>query len=125
MDSIASRVVALRQSKRLTQQQLAEAAGIKQPSLAYIENGRTKSLKGKTLSGLTKALDTTPDFLLYGSAPKDHENAMEEAALMSIWRKLAPADRSALLRTAKGLLATTRPQSSPLAAPEVPTLTPV
>lgn len=125
MDSIASRVVALRQSKRLTQQQLAEAAGIKQPSLAYIENGRTKSLKGKTLSGLTKALDTTPDFLLYGSDPKDHENAMEEAALMSIWRKLALADRSALLRTAKGLLATTRPQSSPLAAPEVPTLTPV
>lgn len=125
MDSIASRVVALRHSKRMTQLQLAEAAGIKQPSLAYIESGRTKSLKGKTLSGLTKALDTTPDFLLHGSDPKDHENAMEEAALMSIWRKLAPADRTTLLRTARGLLATTRPPSPPLAPQEIQTLTPV
>lgn len=123
MDSIASRVTALRHSKRMSQAQLAEAAGIRQPSVAYIESGRTKTLKGKTLSGLTKALDTTPDFLLYGSDPKDHEAAMEEAALMSIWRKLAPADRSTLLRTARGLLATTRPQCPPLETAEVKPVT--
>lgn len=109
METIASRVIALRKSKRLSQEQLAQAAGISQPSLAYIETGRTKSLRGKTLSGLTKALDTTPDFLLYGSDPKDHELAMQEAELMSIWRRLAPEDRAALLRQAHGLLATTRP----------------
>jgi transcriptional regulator with XRE-family HTH domain len=125
METIASRVIALRQSKHMTQQQLADAAGIKQPSLAYIESGRTKSLKGKTLNGLTKALDTTPDFLLYGSDPKDHENAMDEAELMSIWRRLAVQDRRTLLRTAHGLLATTKPQSLPLAPKETKTLTTV
>lgn len=125
MDTIGKRVKALRTSKRLTQVGLAEMIGLKQSSIAYIENDRTEAPKGETLNGLCKALDTTPDFILYGSDEKDHENAMQEAELMSIWRKLSPFDRSQLLRSARGLMATTPPQHialKPAIKPQIATV---
>jgi transcriptional regulator with XRE-family HTH domain len=112
VESIGKRVKALRVSKRMTQEGLAVLVGCKQSSIAYIENDRTTEPKGETLNGLCKALDTTPDFILYGSDKKDHEHAMQEAELMAIWRRLTDQDRLQLLRAARGLVATTPPISA-------------
>jgi len=119
METFGKRVRALRISKRMTQVGLAEMIGLRQSSIAYIENDRTEHPKGETLNGLCKALDTTPDYLLYGSDKKDHENSMQEAELMSIWRKLTPFDRAQLLRSARGLVATTPPAHAPAIPPQL------
>lgn len=69
---IGKRVKSLRVSKRLTQVELASRLGIKQSSLAYIENGRTKTVRGTTLDALARELSSTTGYLLNGSQSSDH-----------------------------------------------------
>jgi transcriptional regulator with XRE-family HTH domain len=64
MQTIGSRVKALRISKRLNQQQLATLVGVTQPAIAKIEINKTKNIKGYVLESLARALSTTTSYIL-------------------------------------------------------------
>lgn len=57
----------------LTQAALARMVGIKPPSLADIESGKTKRAAGETLIAIARHLKTTPEHLLTG-APVVRQN---------------------------------------------------
>jgi transcriptional regulator with XRE-family HTH domain len=60
----AERVKALRLKRGLTQQQLADKAGIWQPRVAELEKGKPVSITVDVLEAIAKALGTTPGRLL-------------------------------------------------------------
>ncbi len=122
MDTIGARIKALRMGKQLNQAELARRVGIAQPSLYNIETGKTKSIKGYVLDALAKELNTTTSYLLEGAdGPQGHETSMMLAEVQAIFRKLPEADQESLLRTARGLLATSTPSTlNPF--PNVPAL---
>jgi len=62
-DTVRANVKARRGSLGMTQSGLAQATGVKQPTIAQIEAGTiTPTLE--TLSNLAEALDVSPDLLL-------------------------------------------------------------
>jgi transcriptional regulator with XRE-family HTH domain len=66
MDTFAKRVVARRKELQLTQNQLAELSGLKQPDISKIELGRI--LSTTQIVPLAKALRCDPSWLLTGEA---------------------------------------------------------
>lgn len=96
---VGKRIAALREAKGLSQPQLAFNAGISQPSLWAIENGKTVEVTARTFIALCRALDTTWEHLWEG-AEAGAEQAESEAQLVAIYRQLAPAGRMAVLQSA-------------------------
>lgn len=105
MSTIGSRVATLRAARRISQAQLASEVGVKQPTIANIERGRTETIKGYVLEGLAKALNTTARYILEGEASEGGVGeAATQAELIGIWHKLPPGHQDTLLQTARGLL---------------------
>ncbi|MVW77206.1 LexA family transcriptional regulator [Pseudomonas xionganensis] len=72
LDSVGKRVAYARKYRSLTQQELADRAGVAQSSLASLEAGRNKG--SRSLVSLAKALDVPAEWLDSGH---NHEQAME------------------------------------------------
>ncbi|PKG96300.1 hypothetical protein CXF92_00425 [Pseudomonas sp. Choline-3u-10] len=102
LDSVGKRVACARKYRSLTQQELADRAGIAQSSLASLEAGRNKG--SRSLVSLAKALDVPAEWLDSGH---NHEQIMAllrgdlhqipSAAEQSVQRMLksaAPGERS-------------------------------
>lgn len=70
-DGLGTRIRHARKLRGMTQQALAKAAHIKQPSLSLLETGETKEIAGLTLVGIAKALKIRPEWLLLNEAPMD------------------------------------------------------
>jgi transcriptional regulator with XRE-family HTH domain len=105
MDNIGPRVKALRISKRLNQQELADRCGVSQPAINKIETGKTKTIKGYVLEALSKELSTTTTYILKGSESADTlEHDMMMAEMSAIFRDLPLSDKEMLLRMARGIL---------------------
>lgn len=85
---------ARRELRKLTQPQLAAAAGIKQPSLSELETGETKEISGPTLMAVAKALRVRPEWLLTGELPIERsaadDLAQDELELLANYRAAAP-----------------------------------
>ena len=105
MPTIGNRVARLRAARRISQAQLADEVGVKQPTIANIERGRTQAIKGYVLERLAKALNTTGKYILEGEASEGSVgDAATEAELVGIWHKLPQPHKDTLLQTARGLL---------------------
>ena len=70
LGEIGRRVRKLREEPRLTQESLAEAAGVSVPYVSHIERGIKKPSLG-TLLRLSAALGVTVDTLLRGNQPAE------------------------------------------------------
>lgn len=85
---------ARKELRKLTQPQLASAAGIKQPSLSEIETGETKEISGPVLVALCRALRIRPEWLLSGAGPIEDAHSMslqiEEAEAVARLRRALP-----------------------------------
>ncbi len=53
----------------MTQQQLADAVGVSRPAVTQWETGETKTLEGENLLRVAKALDVSPEWLIYDIGP--------------------------------------------------------
>ena len=109
MNNIGPRVKALRLSKRLNQQELANRCGISQPAINKIETGKTATVKGYVLEALARELSSTTTYILNGSSSADNmEHDMLIAEMTAIFRDLPMQDKETLLRMARGILPTTQ-----------------
>lgn len=84
METLGSRLKALRKNKKITQQVLADAVGVSKTSVIYWEKDENTP-KYESLNALAKALDTTTDYILTGSGEenKPKSNAVPVAPKMA------------------------------------------
>ena len=113
MQTIGSRVKALRVSKRLNQQQLAKLVGVSQPAIAKIEIGATKNIKGYVLEALARSLSTTTTYILKGAeSGDDHESEMIIGEMTAIFKGLKMEDKEILVRIARNMAGEKPPVSN-------------
>jgi transcriptional regulator with XRE-family HTH domain len=65
MDGLGARLRELRRARALTQEELAQKAGVSPSTIVDIERGKHEP-QIRTLRKLAKALETTPDKLVLG-----------------------------------------------------------
>ena len=111
--NIGQRIKQARLSRRpkMTQQQLADAIFVSRPAVTQWETGETKTLEGENLLRVAKALEVSPEWLMYGTGPgpgfsttpvkvaaNDDEAGLSRRALMfaQVFDQLAPEQQDAL-----------------------------
>ena len=72
---VGRRIAAVRTQKHLTQQQVADAAGITTPYYSQIENGN-KTASSYVLARIIEALEISGDYILFGRFP-DPDDALK------------------------------------------------
>lgn len=80
---IGKRVRKTREHYKLTREQLAEMANISPQFLVHIENG-TKSMTVNTICNLSRALNISADYLLFGTEDTDFNRTLAAEALASM-----------------------------------------
>jgi transcriptional regulator with XRE-family HTH domain len=100
--SIGKKIRELRDSKGLSQVDLASAIGVSKGAISQWETGLVKNITGKTLLKLAKALGTTPDVLLQigelpVSLPSHEEN------VLNLYRALSAKHKEIAIRLLKAL----------------------
>jgi len=76
MNTLRDRLIEARQESRLSQQQLAEKAGMSQAAYQKLESG--KSQRSKMLTSIAKALGVSPSWLESGKGKKHIGNTYED-----------------------------------------------
>jgi len=62
--TLGERILLLRRRKRLTQDALADQAGVNKMTIWRLEHGAIQDVKGQVLGKMALALETTTDYLL-------------------------------------------------------------
>lgn len=83
LTGIGRRVRKIREHNKMTREQLAEMANISPQFLVHIENG-TKSMTVNTICNLSKALNISADYLLFGAEDTDLNRTLATEALVSM-----------------------------------------
>jgi transcriptional regulator with XRE-family HTH domain len=89
--------------RKLTQKQLAAAAGIKQPSLSELETGETKEITGAVLIAIAKALRVRPEWLMTAELPVEAGTNRDEQDLLDRYRQASDRLKTAI-RYVAGML---------------------
>lgn len=95
---MALRIKALREAKGLTQQQLADMAGMSRSQLAMIE-AETRPANTLRLNAIANALGVMPEGLF--------ELPEADQAIIDVIKRLSPGDRATIVRMAEALAAQT------------------
>ncbi len=96
--TVGARIRALRQARRLTQDELAAACAVSRSAVAQWETDRAGQLRGN-ISRIADALGTSVEHLLHGSPSATGD----ELAMLRLYQACDPEDRAFLLRTAHKL----------------------
>lgn len=94
------RIREIRQARKMTLAQLAEAVGVSIPHLSEVERGK-KNLNNHLMTRLANALDCSPSDLILGSQAADY------AALQAILSALPQSDIERVMAFARALAAST------------------
>lgn len=81
MKTIGERIVDLRESKMMTQKELAETLGITAGQLSRIEKNITPTLNSETLIKLTKEFDVSADYILGLTPVRSNNHELSELHL--------------------------------------------
>ena len=83
LHEMGERIVARRKQLRLTQEELAEAAGVTPQMVSTAELGK-KALRPSNIIKICSALDVSPDYLLLGRiSDTDHSILTQKIACLS------------------------------------------
>ncbi len=91
--SLASRLKTARKAAGLTQEQLAQAAGVSQGAIQKVENG--KSHRPRKIKKIADVLGVSPSWLLLGEEGSFFISDDEKALVMR-FRQLDPEDKTIL-----------------------------
>lgn len=90
IETVGLRIRHARKLRKLNQEQLAKAAGIKQPSLSELESGATKEISGPVLIAISGTLHVRPEWVVTGAEPIEadpaHALSDEELELLKLYR---------------------------------------
>ncbi|EGB2526626.1 helix-turn-helix domain-containing protein [Salmonella enterica] len=102
--TIGQRILQRRKENKLTQRDLAEAAGVSYASISLWESDKTEP-RGKNLHALAEALQCSPTWLLFGDEdkipgePKSKEEklrlSVDEEELLKLYRALPESEQLA------------------------------
>ena len=98
LKELGKRIKLIRKGQDLTQEMLAEKAGVSQHYIYEIEAGR-KAMSIHSFASLTCALDVSADYLLFGDEPQllDVDTPSSHNQLMEIAAELNPSQRDHVL----------------------------
>jgi transcriptional regulator with XRE-family HTH domain len=93
---LEQQLIAMRERRGLSQHELANRAGVKQPQIARIESGRAKNITLRTLAKISSALGATPQIHFHKrtSADRDWTAAGASSANPPKRRKVPRAERA-------------------------------
>lgn len=108
LTGVGKRVRRTREHYKLTREQLAEMANISPQFLVHIENG-TKSMTVNTICNLSRALNISADYLLFGAEDTDFNRTLATEALAS----MLPEEKELAERILQSLLQIIRSTRAP------------
>lgn len=99
----------LREARGLTQVELAEQAGLKQPAISALERGATKKPEAETILRIAAVLRASPQYIMWDS---DHPDMVIHAiqALAGIWHLLTDEQKNQVAAYARGLVDAAKPR---------------
>ncbi|EIU7558826.1 XRE family transcriptional regulator [Providencia rettgeri] len=101
MNTLAERLMMTRTKLGLTQQELADRAGVTRVAISKAEQGLTKTFNGDTLFDIAKALDVDPYWLQLGDAKAEkrsfHEAVRSKKKLTDASEKIASTTQLSIL----------------------------
>ena len=77
LQQIGSRITTRRKQMRLTQEELAEAAGVVPQTISTAELGK-KALRPENIIKVCSALDISPDYLLLGKVSSEDRSILDK-----------------------------------------------
>jgi transcriptional regulator with XRE-family HTH domain len=104
------RIKSARKLASLSQAELAIRCGVAQNTISRLESGALKSLRGKTLLLMSKALGCSPEWLS-GGEETSSQSAMSknEQTLVASFRRLSTNEKRVVLKLVHGLAAAGEP----------------
>ena len=99
--TFASNLIRLRKAAGMTQDQLAEAAGISKSYVSMLERGGRDSPSATALEGLSLALGCGPAELFQGVDLDDEDSVVND--IIGVTKSLTPERRRLALRLLKGM----------------------
>ena len=105
LEGFGERLAEIRQSRGLTQSDLAEKVGVSQRVIAYYEHAEAQP-PGALLVDLAKTLQVSADHLLGLKLPKETKNPKRARLMKRLQRleKLPPTDLRFVLKMVDGLI---------------------
>ena len=105
LEGFGERLAQIRQSRGLTQSDLAEKVGVSQRVIAYYEHAEAQP-PGALLVDLAKTLQVSADHLLGLKLPKETKNPKRTRLMKRLQRleKLPPTDLRFVLKMVDGLI---------------------
>jgi transcriptional regulator with XRE-family HTH domain len=105
LEGFGERLAEIRQSRGLTQSDLAEKVGVSQRVIAYYEHAEAQP-PGALLVDLAKTLQVSADHLLGLKLPKEAKNPKRARLMKRLQRleKLPPTDLRFVLKMVDGLI---------------------
>lgn len=97
--SLADRLKKARTDKKLSQQQLAQMAGVHYTNVGRYERGDAKP-SADVLNRIASALEVSPDYLMNGTLDDKAEGSLSDQELLRQFKKVEqmPEDRKKLLK---------------------------
>lgn len=77
LHQMGERIISRRKQLRLTQEELAEAAGVTPQTISTAELGK-KALRPANIIKICSALDISPDYLLLGRIPNEDTSILNQ-----------------------------------------------
>ncbi|PSU19596.1 phage repressor protein [Photobacterium phosphoreum] len=74
MTTLAERLISRRKELRLTQEELAKPSNMTRVTISNIEIGNSTNIRAESLFALAKALNCSPEWLLFGTGAKANDN---------------------------------------------------
>jgi transcriptional regulator with XRE-family HTH domain len=102
--TLGLRIRTLRKNKKMTQTQLAKAAGVSQATISDYERDQVPNPRSNELLRIAAALETNPEFLVTGEGPANLKDAAsDENSLLSAFSKLDTNAKAAVIAAAKAM----------------------
>ncbi len=105
VNTFGDRLKKLRTGRKLSQEQLAKAIGIKQGSLTQLETGKSKGPASQTLTKLARLFEVDPEWLMTGRGHQHPISALSEteSELILLYRSLSGEGRDYVLGRARSV----------------------
>jgi transcriptional regulator with XRE-family HTH domain len=102
--TLGYRLRKLRKEMKLSQQKLAEMAGVVQPTISDYERDVTQKHRADELMRIAAVLGTTPEWLKTGKGPEKLADATSDKdVLIEAFDKMDTNSRAALIAAAKAM----------------------